>query len=66
MEVDGNDFGDPSNHRIAAGEAPSIPRTIPDPMTHLGLGDGVIGALQRLAHVLGHGTGHHQYIGVAR
>ena len=26
----------------------------------------MIGALQRLAHVLGHGTGHHQHIGMAR
>ena len=26
----------------------------------------MIGALQCVAHVLGHGTGHHQHIGVAR
>jgi len=66
MQVDRDHLGNAADHRIAAGEAPSIPRTIPDCDDPLGIRDGVIGALQRLAHVLGHGAGHHQHIGMAR
>ena len=30
MQVDGNDFGDPARHRVAAGKTPAIARTIAD------------------------------------
>ena len=66
VEVDRDDFGDPSNDRVAADEAAAIPRTIPYCDDPFGIRDGMIGALQRVAHVLGHGPGHHQYVGMAR
>ncbi len=52
MKVDRDDFGDPSNDRVAAGETPAIPCTIPDCDDPFGIRDGMIGALQCVAHVL--------------
>ncbi len=66
MKVDGNDFRDASNDRVAAGETPAIPCTIPNCDDPFGIRDCMIGALQCVAHVLCHGTGHEQHIGMAR
>src|SRR5260370_31106545 len=66
VEIDRNNFGNPANHRVAAGKTPSIPRALPDRHDPFGIGGRMIGALERLTHVLGHGTRHHQHIGMAR
>src|ERR1700736_2550751 len=66
MKIDRNDLRDPSNHRIAAGKTPTIPGAIPHGNDPFRIGDRMIGALQRFAHVLGHGPSHHQYVGMAR
>jgi hypothetical protein len=66
VEVDRDNFRDPSNDRVAADEAAAIARAISDCDDPFGIRDGMIGALQGVAHVLGHGPGHHQYIGMAR
>ena len=52
MKIDGNDLRDASNHCIAAGKAAAIPGAIShgdDPFRVRGR---MIGALQRVAHVL--------------
>jgi hypothetical protein len=66
VEVDREDFGDASNDRVAAGEAAAIPSAISDRDDPFRIGDRVIGALQCVAHVLGHGAGYHQHIGMSR
>ena len=62
----GIDLGDASDHRVAAGETAAIPGAISDRDDPFRIGGRMIGALQRVAHVLGHRTGHHQHIGMAR
>ena len=66
VEVDGNHLRDPSYHRIAAGKAATIPGTIPDGDDPFRIGGGMIGALQRIAHVLRYRSGYHQHIGMTR
>src|SRR5258708_4401870 len=65
VQIDRNDAGDTSNDRVATGETAAIPRAISDRDDPLGIGDRIIGALQCVAHVLGHGPRHHQYVGMA-
>ena len=65
MEVDGHDFGNTANDRVAAGETPSIPSAISDRDDPFGIGGRVVRALKCVAHIPGHGPGHHQHIGMA-
>ncbi len=66
MEVDRDHRGDASHHRVAAGEAAAIARAISDRDHPFGIGGRMIGALQRIAHVFGYRTRHHQHVGMAR
>ena len=66
MKIDGNHLRDPSYHRIAAGKAPSIPGAISDGDDPFRVGGRMIGALQRVAHVLRDRSGYHQHIGMTR
>jgi hypothetical protein len=66
VKIDGNHLRDPSNDRVATSEAATIPSTIPDCDDPFWIRDGMIGTLQRFAHILGHWPGHHQHIGMAR
>ena len=66
MEIDGNHLRDPSNDRVATGEAATISSTIPDCDDPFRIRDGMIGALQRFAHVLGYRSSYHQDIGMTR
>ena len=66
MKIDGNHLRDSSYDCIAAGKAATIPGAISHGDDPFRVGGRMIGALQRVAHALGHGTSHHQYIGMAR
>ena len=56
----------PPTHRVAAGEDAAVERAVADRDHPFRIGRRVVGALQRLAHVLGHRPGHHQHVGMAR
>ena len=49
-----------------AGEKSAIGRTVTERHHPLRVRRGVVGPLQRFAHVLGHRSGHEQHIGMAR
>ena len=66
MQVDRDDLGDAADDRVTAGEAAAVPGAIADRDDPFRVGRRVIGALQRLAHVLRHRSGHQQHIGMAR
>jgi hypothetical protein len=66
MKIDGNHMRDPSYHRIATGKAATIPSAISYGDDPLRVRSRMIGALQRVAHVLRHRPGYHQHIGMAR
>lgn len=66
MKIDGNHFRDSAYHCIAAGKAATIPGAISHGDDPFRVGGRMIGALQRVAHVLRHRTGHHQHISMAR
>ena len=56
----------PPTHRVAAGEEAAVERAVADRHHPFRVGRRVVGALQRLAHVLGDRAGHQQHVGVAR
>jgi hypothetical protein len=65
VEIDGDDLGNTADDRVAAGEAPAIQGAVTDRDDPFRIGRRVIGSFQRLAHVLGHRTGHQKHVGVA-
>ena len=66
MKIDGNHLRDSSYHCIAAGKAATIPGAISHGDDPFRVGGRMIGALQRVAHVLRHRSGYHQHISMAR
>ena len=59
MKIDGNDLRDSSYYRVAVGKAAAIPGAVSHGDDPFRVGGRMIGALQRVAHVLRHRTGHH-------
>ncbi len=56
----------PPTHGVAAGEQAAVDRAVADRHHPFRIGRRLVGALQRLAHVLGHRPGDQQHVGVAR
>ena len=66
VQIDRHDLVDAADDRIAAGEDAAIRRAVADRDHPFRIGRRRVGALQRLAHVLGDRTGHQQHVGMAR
>ena len=56
----------PPTHGVAAGEHAAVDGAVADRDHPFRIGRRVVGALQRLAHVLGHRPGDQQHVGMAR
>ena len=66
MQIDGHDLRHSPFHRIAAGEDAAIGGAVADGHHPFRVGRRVVGAQQRLAHVLGDRARHQQHVGMAR
>ena len=66
MQSDRYDLGYPANDRVTACEAGSIPGTIAESDNPFRARRRMKRALQRLAHILGHGASNKQHIGMPR
>jgi hypothetical protein len=66
VQVDRHHLRDPAHDRVAAGEQAAVERAVADRHHPFGIGRGGVGALERLAHVLGHRAGDEQDVGMAR
>ncbi len=66
VEIHGHDGVDPADDCVASRKTTAIPSAIADGHNPFWFGHRVKGALKRLGHVSGDGSGDHQDIGVAR
>src|SRR4029079_9312581 len=66
MEIDGDDLRNTTNDCVTARKAAAIPSAITEGDDPFRARRRMIRALQRLAHILGHGTGNKQHIGMPR
>ncbi len=65
MKIDGNDLRDPSDHRVAAGKTSAISCAVSEGNDPFRVGGRMIGSLQCITHVFGHGPRHQKDVGVA-
>src|SRR4029077_18179477 len=66
VQINGNDGAHAPRYRVAWGEKPAIEGAVSNRYDPFGRRRRVVGALQRLAHVLGDGACDHQHIGMPR
>jgi len=65
MEINGHDVSYAAGHSVAACKNSTVHGAGTDSDHPFRIGGRVIGAQQRLAHILGYGAGYHQHIGMA-